>query len=103
MNNLAVRVSRETHEKLRQMAAEQCTTMQTILDKAVESYRRERFFADANASVEALRADPVAWGEYRTDLAGWEATLMDGLPPGERWDAERSGGGSQPKRKKRRA
>lgn len=55
--------------------------MQLILDRAVEEERRRRFFEDANASYARLRNDGEAWGQYKTELAEWDATLADGLPP----------------------
>jgi hypothetical protein len=32
-----------------------------------------------------LRADPEAWAEERRERELWDATLMDGLDPDERW------------------
>jgi hypothetical protein len=53
--------------------------MTEVLDRAVEAYRRQWFFDTANEAYARLRDDPVAWGEWQSELAAWDATLMDGL------------------------
>jgi hypothetical protein len=35
--------------------------MQSVFDRALESYRREKFLRSANADLEALRDDSRAW------------------------------------------
>lgn len=37
------------------------------------------------ADSAALKADPEAWAEELAERKLWEATLMDGLDPDERW------------------
>lgn len=53
--------------------------MQTILDKAIERYRRDKFVRDANADFAALKRDPKAWREELKERDLWEQTLSDGL------------------------
>jgi hypothetical protein len=36
-------------------------------------------------SPRALRADSEAWAEHLAERKLWDATLMDGLDPDERW------------------
>jgi predicted transcriptional regulator len=79
MGSTTVRVSDETHELLRKLAAATGEPMQRVLERAVENYRREQFFAELNAAYERLRADPVAWEEELAERALWETTLADGL------------------------
>jgi predicted transcriptional regulator len=79
MASTTVRVSEHTHELLRQLAAATGEPLQKVLERAVESYRREQFFAEFNAAYERLRADPVAWEEELAERAEWDATLADGL------------------------
>ena len=74
-----VRVSEETREKLRELAHDEKESMQTVLSKAVESYRRQRFWDQHNAAYARLREDPEAWAEELAERKLWEATLMDGL------------------------
>ena len=85
MASATVRISEEAREALREISAESGESMQAILDKAIEAYRRKRFFEQLNADFAALRADPDAWAEYQKELALWDATLMDGLDPNEHW------------------
>jgi predicted transcriptional regulator len=74
-----VRVSEETHELLRKLAAATGEPMQRVLERAVENYRREQFFAELDAAYARLQADPVAWEEELAERALLENTLADGL------------------------
>jgi len=61
------------------MAEEEQQSMQSVLDRAIERYRREKFLRAANADFEALRNDPRAWKEELRERDLWEQTLADGL------------------------
>jgi predicted transcriptional regulator len=74
-----VRVTEETHELLRKLAAATGEPLQGVLERAVENYRRERFFAELDAAYQRLQADPVAWAEELAERAELEGTLADGL------------------------
>jgi predicted transcriptional regulator len=79
MASTTVRVSTETHELLRKLAEATGEPLQRVLERAVETYRREQFFAELDAAYERLQADPVAREEELAERAEWEATLADGL------------------------
>ena len=53
--------------------------MQTVLDDAIERYRRDKFLDEVNAAYARLRADPEAWKEELDERLVVEGTLMDGL------------------------
>ena len=74
-----VRISPHAHEMLRQLAKEEQQSMQSILDTAIERYRRERFLRAANADFAALKRDPKAWKEELRERGLWEHTLPDGI------------------------
>jgi len=74
-----VRISEETHSTLRVLANLEGKTMQVILDKAIESYRRSRFWDEVETAAGGLRGDPAAWNEEMAERRAWEATLADGL------------------------
>ncbi len=85
MASTTVRINETAHRTLRQLSAQTGESMQTILDWALEEYRRKRFLEDANADFAALRADSVAWQEEQDERAAWDATLADGLQDDEVW------------------
>ena len=74
-----IRVSIETHEKLKQLAEQSGESLTTILDEAIEARRREQFLREANDAYAALRADPEKWAEEVEERKLWDATLNDGL------------------------
>jgi hypothetical protein len=53
--------------------------MTEVLERALESYRRQRFLEALNEDFSALRKDPAAWASEQDERAAWDATLADGL------------------------
>jgi predicted transcriptional regulator len=74
-----VRISEGTRSKLRQLAEETGQPMQAVLEQALDSYRRERFFTNLDQAYAALWADPIARREELAERALFEGTLADGL------------------------
>lgn len=73
-----VRLSPRAHQLLRQLAKEADESMQSVLDKAIESYRREEFLRAANRDYAALRRNAKGWKEELRERELWEQTLADG-------------------------
>lgn len=74
-----IRVRVETRDRLRRLAEAAGTSMQRVLEEALEQYRRDRFLREANAAYAVLRSDPEASRDYDEELAAWDSTLADGL------------------------
>ncbi len=81
MGSTSVRISQETREALRALAAESQSSMREVLERAIECYRRQRLLEQANEAYAALRADPKAWQQELQERQAWDATLADGLAP----------------------
>jgi len=79
MSGVTVRVLPETREQLRELAALSGDSMQTVLSKALEMYRRQQFLDQANQAFARLRQDPEAWASEVAERADWDATLGDGV------------------------
>jgi hypothetical protein len=75
--SVTVRISLSLRETLRQLAAREGVPMQTVLEKAVESYRRDRLIDELNAGYAKLSS--VERDELTDELEVWEATSADGL------------------------
>ena len=74
-----VKITRKQHEILQQLAADSGESMQTVLGRALESYRRQRILQIGNDAYLAMRNDPEQWREELVERADWDATLADGL------------------------
>ena len=81
-----VRINDEDRQVLRRLAEDEGETMQAVLSKALDAYRRQRILEQINTSFEALRRDPGAWQSLEKERSEWDATLLDGLDQGERWN-----------------
>ena len=79
MSATTVRISRETRDRLRELAVQEHVSMNVILDRAIEVYRRKQFLDAANRAYAALREDAQAWQDEQTERKAWDETLNDGL------------------------
>ena len=79
MQSVTVHISPATQKKLELLTSQTGESMQSILDKAVEVYRRQHFLERANTAFSALRDDPAAWQTEREERTAWDATLVDDL------------------------
>lgn len=77
MPGSTVRIRKETQNILRELATQTGKPMQTILDLAIEEYRRQRFLREANEAYAALRKSPKAWKSELAEREEWDATMAD--------------------------
>lgn len=81
MTTTTIRISTDAREKLHAMAEAEGKSMQWVLEKAVELYRRQQVLLAANAAYASLRESEPAWNEIEVERSTWDATLADGLEP----------------------
>lgn len=79
MKTTTVRITRETSDVLRELAAQSGRSLQDVLAAAVEAYRRQVLLDETNAVYAAIRAEPGHWSQEEAERADWEATLADNL------------------------
>lgn len=101
MPSKTIRISDTSRNILRELATREGESMQTILEKAIEDYRRRRFLEEVNKAYTTLRQNHEAWEEVEKERAEWDITLRDGLESGEEW-TEDGKAISKGKRMKRR-
>ncbi len=53
--------------------------MQTIVETAIEQYRRRLFLEGLNQDFKALKEDSEAWQEELAERSLWDNTLLDGV------------------------
>jgi predicted transcriptional regulator len=75
----SIRVSRETHQRLKEIAEKEQRSLGDVLDAAIAQYREHQFRRAVHESFRSLREDPAEQGAYLQDMAAWDVTLMDGL------------------------
>lgn len=78
-----VRVTDNTWKTLRKIATQAGESMQVILEKAVEDYRRKMLLEEANKAYLALKNDPEAWQDEKKERLEWDDTLKDNLEENE--------------------
>lgn len=78
-------ISEASHRIIREIAEESGQSVSEVLDRAVDAYRRKVFLEAVNAGYAAMQAEPESWGEHESERKLWDATIGDGLEPGEQW------------------
>lgn len=81
MAGTQVRVSNSTHQLLRNLSLEAGESMQTIIEQAVEQYRRRRFLEGLKQDFQTLKEDAEAWQEELEERQLWDKTSLDGVEP----------------------
>jgi hypothetical protein len=61
------------------MAGETNTSLQEMLDQAIENERRRLLLERTNAAYSKLRQNKKAWKAWRAELRQLDATLSDGI------------------------
>jgi predicted transcriptional regulator len=79
MKGKVVRVSENTHAKLKEISQATGDTISNILEKAVENYRRKEFLKKTNKAYAKLKEDKEKWEEELSERKDWGSTLLDGL------------------------
>ena len=79
MSSVTVRVSTGSREALRKLARQAGTSLQAVLERAIQEYETKQFLEAANRSYAALRKKPKAWEQELRERRAWDATLSDGL------------------------
>jgi len=85
MASATVRISLSARDTLRDLAGQTGETMQTILERAFEEYRRRRFLEEVSVAYAALRQNEAEWEAMKQEQAVWDVTLLDGLDRDEDW------------------
>jgi len=79
MPESTVTLSNAAHATLIKLAEISGETMQTVLDKAIENYRRYVFLVQANQAFAALRQNEELWQEELAERGLWDQTMADGV------------------------
>ncbi len=85
METGVVRINEEAKQRLRLLAEETGESMSSVLEKAIETYRRKRFLESVNEAYRSLRKDKKGWASLQEERARWDRASMDGLDPDEDW------------------
>lgn len=79
MATTTIRVTTSMRDLLQQLAQASGVSMQSVLEQALESYRRQQLLEATNAAYGALRSNADAWNQLEEERLVCEQTLADGL------------------------
>ena len=70
-----IRLSEKTHRLLKLLAAQQGSSMQAVLEQAVNAYHKQIFFRQMNRGFQNLKSNP----RPEREAEDWNGVLMDGM------------------------
>jgi predicted transcriptional regulator len=79
MTTTTIRVSLRARDLLQELARASGSSMQVVLEQALEQYRRQQLLEATNAAYAALRAAPEAWANLEQDRLAWDQTRAESL------------------------
>lgn len=79
MSTTTVRIPTHTRDLLHTLARQSGMSMQSVLEDALEQYRRQQLLEATNAAYATLQTDVVAWDDIERERLEWDQTLADGL------------------------
>jgi intergrase/recombinase len=79
MSELTIDISETTHRTLLQLSQTSGDDFVTIMDRAVENYRRDVFFVQADRAFATLRQNEELWQEELAERQLWDLTISDGV------------------------
>ena len=79
MSELTIDISETTHKTLLQLSQTSGEDIVTVMERAVENYRRYVFLAQADRAFAALRQNEELWQDEIAERQAWEITIADGV------------------------
>lgn len=79
MQTTTIRISSSVHNLLKELAQKENIAMQSIIEKALEKYRREHILQQTNEAFQALRGNQHLWEDELLERQSWDNTLADNL------------------------
>jgi predicted transcriptional regulator len=79
MTTTTIRVSLRVRDLLQELAQASGSSMQGVLEQALEQYRRQQLLEATNAAYAALRAHPEAGASLERERQAWDQTRADGV------------------------
>jgi predicted transcriptional regulator len=79
MTTTTIRVSLRARDLLQELAHTSGSSMQVVLEQALEQYRRKQLLEATNAAYAALRANPEDWASLEQERLPRDQTRADGL------------------------
>jgi len=79
MGHTTIRVRNETRSALREIAGREKLSLQSLIERLIETHETQQFFDSINRGYAELRADPKAWASVLKERRQWEALSADSL------------------------
>ena len=72
MKTSTIRISGSTHKKLQEISKEERKPIQTVLDQAIEAYRRQLFLGGLSTDFANLQRNELVWLAEKKERSAWD-------------------------------
>jgi predicted transcriptional regulator len=72
MQTSAIRISESTYRKLQEISQQKRIPIQTLLDQAIEAYRRQLFLEGLSADFATLHRNKSEWLAEKKERSAWD-------------------------------
>ncbi|MDM8564744.1 hypothetical protein QUF74_03740 [Candidatus Halobeggiatoa sp. HSG11] len=79
MSHYNITISESARNILHEISQQEKTSIHTILEEAIENYRRQHVLNQTNKAYAKLKQNAQTWEEEIEERRNWENTLTDGL------------------------
>ena len=76
-----MRISKRARANAEAVAAATNRSMSSVIEDAVDAYRRDIFWRQYEEGIKRLRLDAEAWADYVGEQESEASALQDGLEP----------------------
>lgn len=70
-----IRITQETRNMLSELVQTTGMSMQAIIERAIELYRRQQMLIALNNAYAALQSDEAAWADLEAERSEWDSTI----------------------------
>lgn len=77
-SSTTIRISRDTHEMLKDLARQQDRSLHDVIETALQAYRQRVMMQEMNEDFTTLKKNKKAWESELKERRLWDNTLSDG-------------------------
>jgi hypothetical protein len=79
MNYTTIRISKPTHQLIKNIAKDSKLSLHVVIDKSVRFFAEKHFWEECQKAYSALHDNKKEWSREIEERKLWESTLLDDI------------------------